>query len=116
MVQWLRLRAPNAGGQGSVPGQGTKSHMLQLRAGEVKEIDINNNKKEPRDAGPPLANAGWVPTWTDLVSKAAATNHTQHLDSSKALAGQPRTKASSAVANTLISCSLDNRATGGPRD
>ena len=24
MVQWLRLRAPNAGGRGSIPGQGTK--------------------------------------------------------------------------------------------
>ena len=31
MVQWLRLHAPNAGGPGSIPGQGTKSHMLQLR-------------------------------------------------------------------------------------
>ena len=27
MVQWLRLRNPNAGGPGSVPGQGTKSHI-----------------------------------------------------------------------------------------
>ena len=32
MVQWLRLRAPNAGGLGSIPGQGTRSHMLQLGA------------------------------------------------------------------------------------
>ena len=32
MVQWLRLHAPNAGGLGSIPGQGTRSHMLQLRA------------------------------------------------------------------------------------
>ena len=31
MVQWLRLRAPNAGGPGSLPGQGTRSHMTQLR-------------------------------------------------------------------------------------
>ena len=27
MVQGLRLRAPNAGGPGSIPGQGTRSHM-----------------------------------------------------------------------------------------
>ncbi|TEA34221.1 hypothetical protein DBR06_SOUSAS2710098, partial [Sousa chinensis] len=27
VVQWLRLHAPNAGGPGSIPGQGTKSHM-----------------------------------------------------------------------------------------
>ena len=27
VVQWLRLCAPNAGGLGSIPGQGTRSHM-----------------------------------------------------------------------------------------
>ena len=27
VVQWLRLRAPNAGGLGSIPGQGTRSRM-----------------------------------------------------------------------------------------
>ena len=31
-VQWLKLHAPNAGGLGSIPGQGTASHMQQLRA------------------------------------------------------------------------------------
>ena len=31
MGQWLRLCAPNAGGLGSIPGQGTIAHMLQLR-------------------------------------------------------------------------------------
>ena len=30
MVQWLRLHTPKAGGPGSIPGQGTRSHMLQL--------------------------------------------------------------------------------------
>ena len=29
----LRLPTPNAGGLGSIPGQGTRSHMLQLRVG-----------------------------------------------------------------------------------
>ena len=32
MAQWLRLCAPNAGGLGLIPGQGNRSHMLQLRA------------------------------------------------------------------------------------
>ena len=32
-VQWLRLGASNAGAQVSIPGQGTRSHMLQLRPG-----------------------------------------------------------------------------------
>ena len=27
VVQWLRLCAPNAVGVGSIPGQGTRSHM-----------------------------------------------------------------------------------------
>ena len=31
MVQWLRLCAPNAEGPGSIPGQGTRSRVLQLR-------------------------------------------------------------------------------------
>ena len=30
-VRWLRLCSPNAGGPGSIPGQGTRSHMAQLR-------------------------------------------------------------------------------------
>ena len=32
VVQLLRLRTPNAGGPASIPGQGTRSHMPQLRA------------------------------------------------------------------------------------
>ena len=26
-TKWLRLHAPNAGGPGSIPGQGTRSHI-----------------------------------------------------------------------------------------
>ena len=42
VVQWLRLCAPSAGGWGSVPGRGTRSHLLQLErifrvARKVKE-------------------------------------------------------------------------------
>ena len=32
VVQGLSLRAPNAGGLGLIPGQGTRSHMRQLRS------------------------------------------------------------------------------------
>ena len=32
VVQWLRLQAPNGGGPGLIPSQGTRSHMPQLRA------------------------------------------------------------------------------------
>ncbi|TEA26436.1 hypothetical protein DBR06_SOUSAS11310016, partial [Sousa chinensis] len=31
-AQWLRLCAPNTGGPGLIPGQGTRSRMTQLRA------------------------------------------------------------------------------------
>ena len=31
MDQWLRLQAPNAGGLGSIPARGSRSHMLQLK-------------------------------------------------------------------------------------
>ena len=31
VAQGLRLCAPNAGGPGSIPGQGTRSHMSQLK-------------------------------------------------------------------------------------
>ena len=31
LIQWLRLWASSAGGLGSIPGQGARSHMLQLR-------------------------------------------------------------------------------------
>ena len=30
VVWWLRLHAFNAGGRGSIPGQGTRPHMPQL--------------------------------------------------------------------------------------
>ena len=36
VVQGLRLGAPNAGGLGLIPGQGTRSRMLQLRPGTAK--------------------------------------------------------------------------------
>ena len=31
VVQWLRLCSPNSGGPGSIPGQGIRSYMLQLK-------------------------------------------------------------------------------------
>ena len=31
VVQWVRLRAPSAGGPSSIPVQGTRSHVPQLR-------------------------------------------------------------------------------------
>ena len=36
MVQWLRLQAPSTGGLGSIPGQETRSHMLQQKIPHVE--------------------------------------------------------------------------------
>ena len=44
VVQWLRLCAPNAGGPGSIPGQGSRSHMQQLRA---RMPQLKKKKKDP---------------------------------------------------------------------
>ena len=38
MVQWLRFHAPDTGGPGSIPGQGTRSHMLQLKIPDAATI------------------------------------------------------------------------------
>ena len=43
MVQWLRLHTPNAGGLGLILGQGIRSHVLQLRPGIAKQINILKN-------------------------------------------------------------------------
>ena len=37
VVQWSRLHAPNAGGSGSIPVQGSGSHVPQLGPGTVKK-------------------------------------------------------------------------------
>ena len=36
VVHWLKFSTPNAGGPGSIPGQGTRFQMLQLRPGTTK--------------------------------------------------------------------------------
>ena len=42
VIQWLRLCAPDAGGLGLIPGQGTRSHIPQLRP------STNKNKYEKK--------------------------------------------------------------------
>ena len=83
VVQWVRLHSPNAGGPGSIPGQGTRSHMhaatkslyaaskksthcyersrvLQLRPGSAKKEKINIKKKKKRMVeGTASAKALW---------------------------------------------------------
>ena len=45
LVQRGGLRAPNAGGPGSIPGQGTRSCMPQLRA-RMPQLKIPQKKKK----------------------------------------------------------------------
>ena len=54
MVQWLRFCTLNAGGPGSIPGQGTRSQMLQLRVCIKVELVVKNlpaNVGDVRDKG-----------------------------------------------------------------
>ena len=52
VVQWLRFHAPNAEGPGLIPGQGTRSHMLQLKilyaAAKTWCSQINKNLKKKK--------------------------------------------------------------------
>ena len=53
MVQWLRLCAPNAGGPGSIPGQGPGSHMPQPR---VHMLLLNTPRAAVKIEGPMCHN------------------------------------------------------------
>ena len=69
VVQWLRLCTPNAGGLGSIPGGGTRSHMLQLRVHQPQQRmtipravtktwcnRINKLKKKEKETEKPAAS------------------------------------------------------------
>ena len=49
MVQWLRLWPPNARGLCSIPGLGTRSHMLQLKILHVATKTHINIKKKSKE-------------------------------------------------------------------
>ena len=40
VVQWRRLRSPNAGGPGLIAGQGTSSHMPQVNIPHATTKDL----------------------------------------------------------------------------
>ena len=40
VVKWLRLHAPNSGGLGTIPGQGTRSHVPQTQDATPSKIFI----------------------------------------------------------------------------
>jgi len=52
VVQWGRLWACDAGGLGSIPGQGTRSHMPQLKIPHAATKTQCSQKERQRDQGP----------------------------------------------------------------
>ena len=41
VVQWLRLQSPNAGGPGTISGQGARSHMTPLKV-HMSQLNISH--------------------------------------------------------------------------
>lgn len=54
MVQWLRLRAPNAGGRGLIRAQGTRAHKLRLKTLQATAKDFTPRKDDCRARVPQL--------------------------------------------------------------
>ena len=56
VVQWLRLHSPSAGGTGSIPGQGTSSHIYASTksphaATKTRRSQINKYLKKKKKKG-----------------------------------------------------------------
>ena len=72
VAQWFRLQTPNAGGPGSVPGQGTRSHMLQLKgflngsAGKESACSAGDT----RDAGS-IPGSGRTPPEKEMATRSS---------------------------------------------
>ena len=57
MVQCLGLSTSSVGGPGSVPGQGTRSHKLQLRPGVAKKKKKKRHVLILNPSTPPLPSS-----------------------------------------------------------
>lgn len=54
MVQWLRLRAPDAERRGLIRGQGTRAHKLRLKSLHATTKDFTPHKEDCRARVPQL--------------------------------------------------------------
>ena len=95
VVQWLRLHPPKAGGLGSIPGQGTRSHMLQFITGHaracasdclISHISNSSNQHGSCAADPSLPGVLSIPlltpppfTWHNWPLLPLGTSLTSHL-------------------------------------
>ena len=72
VVQWLSLHAPNAGGLGLIPSQGTRSHMPQLRVRmpQLKDTTCPNEDRRSQNSEPvqkkkkKKKGLGWQTSWS----------------------------------------------------
>ena len=57
------MQAPNAGGPGSIPSQGTRSHMAQLKSSyTATKNNLARHSKEQRPRSSQVANKNWQKT------------------------------------------------------
>ena len=92
VFQWLRLQAPSAGSQGSIPGQGTRFHMSLLRvyvsqlkipraatkiwhSQRNKQIHIFFKKYISSHGTPPAENPSAVPALLRIRSESQQGTH-----------------------------------------
>ena len=65
VVQWLRLHTPNVGGLGSITGQATRPHMLQLRV-HVLKLKILHATAKTEDPGCSKQDLAWPGKYINL--------------------------------------------------
>ena len=70
MVQWLRLCAPKAGSQGSIPGQGARCQILQLRLCKTPHVTTRDPRSHNHKTYMPQLNTPHATTeiWHDQIN------------------------------------------------
>ena len=58
VIQWLRLCIPSAGGLSSIPSQGTKPRMLQLKDPGTSKLEKKKKKKRSKKETPHTNSQG----------------------------------------------------------
>ena len=94
MVQWLRVYAPNAQGLGSIPGQGTRSHMLQSGPSPGK-------KKMKLPYGPRIPLLGTYPDKTVIQKDTRTPMFTAALFITANMRKQPKRPSTSEQVNSV---------------